>query len=79
MNAQELYREWTEGESTGMRPQRVAQVREDIKQHTDIPVPRSIPAIEAWLPDYKGQVTRRLREHPQVSAENDSVDEGDDQ
>lgn len=75
MNAQDLYQEWTEGESTGLRPQRVKRVRDDIQRHTGIPVPRSTEAIESWLPHFKGQVTRKLREHPEVSAGGDSGDD----
>lgn len=61
-NAQELLDEWEDGESTGVRPARVSQIRDDLQQVTGMYVPRRTTEIEGWLDSMKGQVTRKLRE-----------------
>lgn len=62
MNAQELYEEWTDGESPGIRPQRAKQVREELAEYTGYPIPRRLPAIEALIEGHKPQISKRLRE-----------------
>lgn len=71
MNAQELYDEWTSGETSGVRPQRVKKLREDIRRHTGMYVPRRIPEIESWQPRMKGQITKKLRIAAEEEAEDD--------
>lgn len=61
-DAQDLLEEWTDGETTGVRPARVQALRDDLMEHTDLYVPRRVPEIENWLQQMKGQVTRKLRE-----------------
>jgi len=62
MDAQELYEEWMSGESSGMRPRRIQRLRDDLRRHTDLYIPRRLPEIENWLDTMKGQVTKSLRE-----------------
>lgn len=62
MNAEDLHEEWTEGESTGLRPERIQQVRDELQEYADVWVPRRLSVIEGWLPDYKAQITRGLKE-----------------
>jgi len=71
MNAQDLYDEWTEGESTGVRAQRVQVLRGDIQRHTGLAVPHRIPEIESWMPRMKGQITKKLKQ----AVESDGDDE----
>ena len=62
MNAQDLLDEWEDGETTGVRPARVKQIRDDLSRVTGMYVPRRTHEIEGWLDSMKGQVTRKLRE-----------------
>lgn len=62
MTPEELYDEWTSGESTGMRPKRIQKVREDLAEAIDMPVPRRISAIESWQEQMKSQITRKLKQ-----------------
>jgi hypothetical protein len=64
MTPEELLEEWTSGESTGMRPQRVQAVREELAEYTGQAIPRRIPDIAAFLdnPQWKGTITQKLRE-----------------
>lgn len=62
MDAEELRQEWESGESTGMRPARVQEVRADIYRVTGEPIPRSRVEIENWLEKKKSHVTQLLRE-----------------
>lgn len=74
MNAQELLSEWTDGESSGMRPKRMQAVRDDLMEVTDEFVPRRIPEIEALIlnnPQKVGVITRKLREATEGSDEED--------
>ena len=61
---EDLLEEWTSGETSGMRPHRVKQVRAELMRHTDMVIPRRIHEIEGMLsnPQWKGQITRKLRE-----------------
>jgi len=74
-NAQEFLDEWEDGESTGVRPARVKQIRDDISRVTEMYVPRRTHEIEGWLDSMKGQVTRKLRE---AAEESDESDDGND-
>lgn len=62
MNAEELYEEWTGGETSGMRPKRIQAVRDDLMRETGITVPRRISDIESWKTRMRGQVTKKLKE-----------------
>ena len=62
MTPEELHEEWSSGEKTGMRPQRIQRVRDDLMDITGIPIPRRIVEIEGWMDAMKGQITRRLNE-----------------
>lgn len=64
MNAQELYDEWTEGESNGMRPKRVQSIRDDLAEATGMSIPHSASEIEGWLEvmTQSGTLTRKLRD-----------------
>lgn len=74
---EELLEEWTEGEQTGMRPQRVQAVRDALMEYTDEYIPRRISEIEAILdhPQQKGTITRALRESVEgpTEAEDDTT------
>lgn len=74
MNADELLQEWEEGETTGVRPARVKEIRDDLSEVTGVYVPRRPSEIEGWLDKMKGQVTRKLR----VAAEGGDEDDEDD-
>ena len=73
MKPTELLEEWTSGEQSGMRPQRVQQLRDDLREHTGLPFPRRIPEIEAYVGRMKGEITKQLKE-----AASDDDAEGDD-
>lgn len=62
MNAEELLEEWTAGESSGMRPQRIAQLRSELQNATGLPVPRRVQEIENWTDRMRGQVTKKLKD-----------------
>lgn len=74
-NAQELLDEWEDGESTGVRPARVKQIRDDLRRVTGMYVPRRTTEIEGWLDSMKGQVTRKLREAAEEEADGDDDSE----
>ena len=83
MDAQELYDEWTEGESSGVRPARVQQLRAELREYTGLYVPRSRADIDNWLPRMKGQITKKLRQASEAAADttdgdDDEPEEGDD-
>lgn len=64
MNAQALLSEWTDGESSGMRAQRIQAVRDDLMACTGEFIPRRIPEIDALIlnsPQQRGVITRKLR------------------
>lgn len=70
MNASELLSEWTDGDSSGMRPKRVQAVRDDLMEYTDEHIPRRLPEIEALIlnnPQKVGVITRKLREAAEPS------------
>lgn len=67
-DAETLYDEWTSGETSGLRPQRVQELRMDIQEATGMPVPHRVHELEGWTERMKGQVTRKLKE----ATENDS-------
>lgn len=74
---QEIYDEWMEGETSGVRPARVKVLREELSQYTGMPIPRRVPEIENWLDTMKGQVTRKLRAHQAVETGDETEeDEG---
>lgn len=73
MKASELLEEWTSGEQSGMRPQRVQRVREDLREYTDLPIPRRIPEIESYVERMKGEITKQLK-----AAAEDEADESDE-
>lgn len=77
MNAQELYDEWTEGESNGMRPKRVQSIRDDLAEATGMSVPHSASEIEGWLEvmSSSGTITRKLRDAAREESDEDEVDE----
>lgn len=70
-DANELLEEWTSGESTGMRPQRVQAVRDDLQEVTGQFVPRRVSEIASFLDNdqWKGVITRKLREEVEGSEE----------
>lgn len=74
--AQELYEEWTEGES-GMRPARIQEVRSDLVKATGLPIPRGRAEIESWLEAMKAQMTRKLKNA--ASEEESGSEAGDDE
>lgn len=77
MNAQELYDEWTEGESTGVRPKRIQEIRDDLMDATGIHVPHRIPEIEPWLDRMRGHMTKKLKEaKEEVDGEDDDSGDG---
>ncbi|AGM11979.1 hypothetical protein DNAM5_120 [Haloarcula californiae tailed virus 1] len=78
MNAQQLLDEWEEGETTGVRPARVKQIRDDLREVTGLHVPRRTHEIESWLETMKSQVTRKLREAAEAMEESDDGD-GEDE
>lgn len=77
--AQELLEEWTAGEQNGMRAKRIQMVREDLQEITDQAVPRRVPQIEAFLdnPQWRGVITRKLREAVDGQPEADSDGDGE--
>lgn len=81
-DAQDLLQEWTSGESTGMRPQRVQALRDDLSEVTGQAIPRRIPNIEALLkhPQWKGTITQKLREAAEEAETetNDNASDADD-
>lgn len=78
MNADELYSEWTSGESNGMRPKRVQAVRDDLAEATGMSVPRRITEIEGWLETMKqsGVITKKLRSASGSSDDGNGSSEG---
>lgn len=75
MNAQDLLDEWEDGETTGVRPARVKQIRDDLRRVTGMYVPRRTHEIEGWLDSMKGQVTRKLREAADEESDGDEDSE----
>lgn len=75
-DAEDLYDEWTDGDSSGVRPARVQVLRDALKHHTDMPIPRGRAEIESWLPRMKGQITRKLKEASGLTE--DEADDEDD-
>lgn len=71
MNAEELYEEWTSGESNGMRPKRVQAVRDDLSAAIELPVPHRVPEIESWLNGMRssGTITKKLKAAAEPSDE----------
>lgn len=74
---EELYDEWTDGETNGMRPKRVQQVRDDLADATGLSIPHRVTAIEGWLSTMRqsGVITRKLREAAEASTEPDSEED----
>lgn len=75
MTPEELLEEWTSGEHSGMRPQRVQEVRSELMEYTGMYFPRRISELEGYISRMKGEVTKRLQE----AAEDDEVDSDDEQ
>ncbi len=75
MTPEELHEEWNSGETTGMRPQRVQHIRDDLMDITGIPIPRRIVEIEGWMDAMKGQITRRLNEEVEGTDDDSEVEE----
>lgn len=73
MKPEELYNEWTSGESTGMRPERVQTLRDDLMQATGQSIPRRISEIEAFLnnPQWRAVITRKLEDAAEGSDSSD--------
>lgn len=87
MDAQELLDEWTGNEPpddedeevdetdweyrSGLPPQRVKTLRDDLRRHTGLPVPRRVHEVESWVERMKGTVTQKLQE----AIESESADE----
>lgn len=78
-SAQEIYEEWTDGETSGVRAARVQTLRSDIMEHTDLFVPRRRAHIEAWTERMKPQITRKLREAAESEAEESDDDDTADE
>lgn len=78
MTPQELYEEWTDGESSGVRPMRLQRLRNDIIRHTDLVPPRHIADIEDWTSRYNGEVTKRLAKEIDEDVDVDEEIEDDD-
>lgn len=76
---QELYEEWTDGESNGMRPKRVQTLRDDLAEATGMAIPHRASQIEGWLETMTsaGVLTRKLREAAEGSDEHSSGSDGD--
>lgn len=76
---EELYDEWTSGESNGMRPKRVQTLRDDIAEATGMAIPHSVPQIEGWLETMRasGVLTKKLREAAEGSDDDRPPDEDD--
>lgn len=66
MSPEELLNEWESGEEVGMRPQRVQEVREDLEEHTGLPIPSRLTRIQLFVEIARetGMVERRLKEGP---------------
>lgn len=75
MTPEELHEEWNSGETTGMRPQRIQRVRDDLMEITGMPIPRRIVEIEGWMDAMKGQITRRLNEEIEKTDDEDGDEE----
>jgi len=75
MNAEELLEEWEDGESTGVRPERVKVIRDDLYRVTGMLPPRRVSEIESWLESMKGQVTRKLRNAAETTEDSESEDD----
>lgn len=76
MTPEELLEEWTGGESSGMRPQRVQDVRDELMEYTGLTFPRRISELEAYTERMKGQITRKLKD---AAEEAESADSGDEE
>lgn len=79
MKASELLDEWKSGDSSGMRPSRVQQVRDDLIEHTGMGVPRRLPEIESWMERMKGTVTQKLREAADEEEDEQTESETDEE
>ena len=75
MKAQELYDEWTEGDTSGVRPARLQELRPRIREYTGLYVPRSRAEIDSWLPRMKGQITKKLRQAAEAEREEEESDD----
>lgn len=74
MNPSDLLEEWESGESTGLRPQRIQRLRDDIQRITGQPVPHRVSEIEAWQSRLKSYLTRCIREAAEEAAGEDAED-----
>jgi hypothetical protein len=74
MDADQLLEEWTSGEQSGMRAARVQTLRDDLEEATGHTIPRRIPMIKAHLdnPQWRGTITRKLRDAAEESEGSDS-------
>lgn len=79
MNAQELYEEYTSGESNGFRPKRAQRLRSDIQDATGLSVPHRMPELENWLETMQssGVLTRKLKKASEGSGD-ENGDGGED-
>ena len=84
MNAQELYDEWTSGETNGMRPARVQAIRGDLEAATGLNIPHRTENIEGWLQAMheSGTITKKLKQAAEETVEHtveveDDPDDGE--
>ncbi len=73
MNARDLLEEWEAGEKTGVRPSRAQVLRPHLIEYTSLYVPHRHAALEAWLPRFRGQITRFLREAAEAEEEEEAL------
>lgn len=67
MTPEELLNEWTNGDSSGLRPERLQRLREEVREATGRTPPRRISELEAWQERLKSQLTKEIREAAEES------------
>lgn len=73
---EELYDEWTSGESSGVSAHRAQYLREELMEYSGRYIPHRIPELESMLDrsGVRGQITKELK----AAAEDDESDEDSD-
>lgn len=79
MNAKELYNEWTEGETSGLRPARVIELRDELQEYTGMAIPHRRSQVEGFVDRMKPQITRKLKDAAEaMETDESSSDDSDD-